>query len=122
MDDAKQGNGFDRHLFALQCIALENKMDIPQFYKDPLFAKSGGGGNFVLSTSTLGYFINVGFVAPMVKDGYGAFYTMLEDRIWIIITTYRDSEITSGKKFFDEFQKSMTEIMEVLSSEKDSKL
>lgn len=37
---------------------------------------SGGGGNFVLSTSTLGFTINNGFVGPMLLDGYGIFYTI----------------------------------------------
>lgn len=40
---------------------------------------SGGGGNFLLSTSTLGYSITNGFVAPMLKDGYGVFYTMTNE-------------------------------------------
>lgn len=76
MNEARKGHGVDRHLFGLWCIAYENKMDIPEFYSDPLYLKSGGGGNYVLSTSTLGYSVNVGFVAPMVLDGYGVFYTI----------------------------------------------
>lgn len=122
MKDAKNGKGFDRHLFGLWCMAHENKIPIPSFYDDPLFSKSGGGGNFVLSTSTLGYFINIGFVAPMIKDGYGAFYTMLEDRIWIAITTYRDSDITSTAKFYESFACSMTEIKDLIMASSESKL
>ena len=122
MNEARKGKGFDRHLFALWCMAHENKMEIPEFYSDPLYAKSGGGGNFVLSTSTLGYTINVGFVAPMVLDGYGVFYSMLDDSIWIIITAYRDSEVTSAKKFLDSFESSMREIKDVLENASQSKL
>jgi len=122
MLDARKGKGFDRHLFALWSLAYENKMDIPQFYSDPLYMKSGGGGNFVLSTSTLGYSINVGFVAPMVLDGYGVFYSMLDDCVWLIITSYRDSEVTSNKKFIDSFERSMEEIKEVFEDAIQSKL
>ncbi|XP_070500626.1 peroxisomal carnitine O-octanoyltransferase-like [Chironomus tepperi] len=122
MNDAKQGKGVDRHLFALSCLAIENQMSTPELYNDPLFLKSGGGGNFVLSTSTLGYFINIGFVAPMLKDGYGTFYTMLENRIWIIVTAYKESDVTSGKKFYDAFESSMTEIMDLLNFTSESKL
>ncbi|KAL7040782.1 hypothetical protein ACKWTF_000517 [Chironomus riparius] len=122
MNEARKGKGFDRHLFALWCLAYENKMEIPSFYSDPLYAKSGGGGNFVLSTSTLGYTINVGFVAPMVLDGYGVFYSMLDDSVWIIITAYRDSEVTSAKKFLDSFESSMQEIKDVLENASPSKL
>lgn len=122
MTDAKQGKGFDRHLFALWCLAFENQIPIPSFYNDPLFLKSGGGGNFVLSTSTLGYFINIGFVAPMIKDGFGVFYTMLENCVWIIISSFRDSEVTSSKKFLDAFNAAMTEIMTILNSSSVPKL
>lgn len=122
MNEARKGNGFDRHLFGLWCIAQENGIPIPKFYDDPLYSKSGGGGNFVLSTSTLGYSINVGFVSPMVADGYGVFYSMLNDCIWIIITTYRDSEVTSSKKFYDAFVESMLEIREFLQTSSGSKL
>lgn len=122
MNEARKGNGVDRHLFGLWCVAQENGIEIPELYGDPLYNKSGGGGNFVLSTSTLGYSINVGFVAPMVLDGYGVFYSMLDDCVWIIITSYRDSEVTSSKKFYDAFVQAMEEIREVLLSSAGSKL
>lgn len=122
MNEARKGNGFDRHLFGLWCIASENGIPIPEFYDDPLYSKSGGGGNFVLSTSTLGYSINVGFVAPMVADGYGVFYSMLNDCVWIIITSYRDSEVTSSKKFYDSFASAMSEIEEILEASSGAKL
>lgn len=48
MNEARKGHGIDRHLFGLWCAAYESKMDIPAFYDDPMYTKSGGGGNFVL--------------------------------------------------------------------------
>lgn len=122
MNEARKGNGFDRHLFGLWCIATENNIPIPEFYDDPMYAKSGGGGNFVLSTSTLGYSINVGFVAPMVVDGYGVFYSMLDDSVWIIITSYRDSEITSSKKFYEAFSSAMIDIKNICEASAGAKL
>jgi len=122
MNEARAGKGFDRHLFALWCIAEDNNIPIHELYEDPLYAKSGGGGNFVLSTSTLGYTINVGYVAPMVRDGYGVFYSMLNDCVWIIITSYRDSEETSSKKFYSAFEQAMLEIREVLEAAGSAKL
>lgn len=79
MDEARKGHGIDRHLFGLWCAAYENNLDIPALYDDPLYAKAGGGGNFVLSSSTLGFTPNVGFVAPMTLDGYGVFYSITSD-------------------------------------------
>ena len=37
---------------------------------------SGGDGNFVLSTSFVGYSPVYGGVAPMCKNGYGCFYSV----------------------------------------------
>lgn len=41
---------------------------------------SGGGGNFVLSSSLVGYTTVLGVVAPMVHHGYGFFYRIRDDR------------------------------------------
>lgn len=41
---------------------------------------SGGGGNFVLSTSLVGYLRVQGVVVPMVHNGYGFFYHIRDDR------------------------------------------
>jgi hypothetical protein len=42
-------------------------------------AYSGGGGNFVLSTSLMGYMRILGGTVPMCPKGYGVFYTIEED-------------------------------------------
>lgn len=61
MKEAKDGHGCDRHLLGLSILASENgslfteDSDFKALYKDPSYTKSGGGGNFYLSTSTSGY-------------------------------------------------------------------
>ncbi|KAH8341993.1 peroxisomal carnitine O-octanoyltransferase [Drosophila kikkawai] len=123
MNEARKGNGIDRHLFGLWCAAYENKMDIPAFYDDPMYAKSGGGGNFVLSTSTLGFTANVGYVAPMLFDGYGVFYSITSDAVYINTTAYRDSIKTSARKFNHMFKDSFRRISVLLEQlAKESKL
>lgn len=52
-----------------------NKHDNPS-----LFSPSGGGGNYVLSTSLTGYTPIGGGVGPMVPDGYGVFYNIMPDK------------------------------------------
>ncbi|XP_037910249.1 peroxisomal carnitine O-octanoyltransferase [Hermetia illucens] len=98
MNEMRKGNGVDRHLFGMWCAAYERNWDIPELYSDPLYAKSGGGGNFVLSTSTLGFTVVAGFVAPMVTDGYGFFYSITTKQINLITTAYRTSQKTSAFK------------------------
>ena len=46
-----------------------------------LVAFSGGGGSFVLSTSSVGGTKFCGGFAPMVEHGYGVCYTILPDRL-----------------------------------------
>uniref|UniRef100_A0A673AS02 Peroxisomal carnitine O-octanoyltransferase n=1 Tax=Sphaeramia orbicularis TaxID=375764 RepID=A0A673AS02_9TELE len=81
MAEAQEGKGeFDRHLLGLYLTAKEEGLPVPDLYKDPLYTKSGGGGNFVLSTSLVGYTTVLGAVAPMVHHGYGFFYRIRDDR------------------------------------------
>ncbi|XP_054726486.1 peroxisomal carnitine O-octanoyltransferase [Anastrepha obliqua] len=122
MNEARKGNGVDRHLFGLWCIAYENQIDIPEFYEDPLYIRSGGGGNFILSTSTLGYSTNVGFVAPMTLDGYGVFYTITSDTIYIQITAFRGSTITCAHKFNEIFKQEFSKLRTILEDTYNSKL
>ena len=49
------------------------------------FVFSGGGGNYLLSTSTIGYTPIVGGVAAMCTDGYGVFYSILPNRLVLFI-------------------------------------
>uniref|UniRef100_A0A674D2A2 Peroxisomal carnitine O-octanoyltransferase n=1 Tax=Salmo trutta TaxID=8032 RepID=A0A674D2A2_SALTR len=74
MAEAQNGKGFDRHLLGLYLIAKEEGLPMPDLFTDPLYSKSGGGGNFTLSTSLVGYTTVLGAVAPMVHHGYGFFY------------------------------------------------
>ncbi|KAK3515218.1 hypothetical protein QTP70_010620 [Hemibagrus guttatus] len=68
------------HLLGLYLIAKEEGLLVPELYSDPLYIKSGGGGNFVLSSSLVGYTTVLGAVAPMVHHGYGFFYRICDDR------------------------------------------
>ncbi|XP_007170354.2 peroxisomal carnitine O-octanoyltransferase isoform X1 [Balaenoptera acutorostrata] len=79
MKDCSTGKGFDRHLLGLSLIAKEECLPVPELFTDPLFSRSGGGGNFVLSTSLIGYLRVQGVVVPMVHNGYGFFYHIRDD-------------------------------------------
>uniref|UniRef100_A0A8D0HQR9 Peroxisomal carnitine O-octanoyltransferase n=2 Tax=Sphenodon punctatus TaxID=8508 RepID=A0A8D0HQR9_SPHPU len=80
MKECENGKGFDRHLLGLLLIAKEQGLPVPELFADPAFARSGGGGNFVLSTSLVGYTRIGGAVVPMVHHGYGCFYRIRDDR------------------------------------------
>ena len=50
------GQGIDRHLLGLYIAAHLNGVDtLPAIFTDRLYKASGGGGNYRLSTSNVGY-------------------------------------------------------------------
>ncbi|XP_040290476.1 peroxisomal carnitine O-octanoyltransferase [Bufo bufo] len=98
MDECQLGKGFDRHLLGLLLIAKEQGLAVPELFNDSAFTKSGGGGNFVLSTSLVGYTSVHGAVVPMIHDGYGFFYRIRDDRIVAACTAWKSSPETDAEK------------------------
>uniref|UniRef100_A0A8C2Z1M0 Peroxisomal carnitine O-octanoyltransferase n=1 Tax=Cyclopterus lumpus TaxID=8103 RepID=A0A8C2Z1M0_CYCLU len=103
--------GFDRHLLGLYLIAKEEGRPTPELFMDPLYAKSGGGGNFVLSTSLVGYTTILGAVAPMVHHGYGFFYRIRDDRIVVSISAWKSCRETDAASLFNNFSSSLHEML-----------
>ncbi|CAK6960680.1 peroxisomal carnitine O-octanoyltransferase [Scomber scombrus] len=116
MAEAQEGNGFDRHLFGLYLIAKEEGLPIPDLFMDPLYAKSGGGGNFVLSSSLVGYTTVLGAVAPMVHHGYGFFYRIRDDRIVISISAWKSYHQTDAATLFNNFSNSLHEMLHLATT------
>lgn len=115
MSECTKNEGIDRHMFGLYCIAVEHGIDIPEIFTDPAYAKSGGAGNFLISSSTVGYTPVVGGVAPMVKDGYGCFYSMMPTSLNFFISSFKNSEEAKAEEFIKALEKSLQEMREVLS-------
>ncbi|CAO4381415.1 unnamed protein product [Caenorhabditis nigoni] len=99
MADCMDGRGFDRHLLGLkQTLTIMNKgcgpkRAIPNFLKDDTWKRTGGDGNFLLSTSFIGYMDNeqpgtIGYVAAMRPDGYGCFYRIGKNRISVAVSDW----------------------------------
>ena len=103
MKECENMRGCDRHLMALSILASQHQLDLPIF-TDPSFTKTGGNGNFLLSTSCLGFSYIQGVVAPMVANGYGFFYRIDTHRIIYGVTSYNSDPSTSAQKFSDRFQ------------------
>uniref|UniRef100_A0A1B6D2K7 Choline/carnitine acyltransferase domain-containing protein n=2 Tax=Clastoptera arizonana TaxID=38151 RepID=A0A1B6D2K7_9HEMI len=122
MELAKRNEGCDRHLFGLACAAFEEGIDSHHMFKDPLYTKSGGGGNFILSTSLSGYLPIIGGVAPMCDDGYGVFYSICPKSIFVTISISRKSFETSTIKFYHTLFESLNNIRCLLESHSNPKL
>ncbi|XP_034553326.1 peroxisomal carnitine O-octanoyltransferase [Notolabrus celidotus] len=116
MGEAQEGQGFDRHLLGLYLIAREEGRPTPDLFMDPLYARSGGGGNFVLSSSLVGYTTVLGVVAPMVPHGYGFFYRIRDDRIVISVSAWKSCHETDAASLFNNFSSSMHEMFQLATT------
>ncbi|CAF5142459.1 unnamed protein product, partial [Rotaria magnacalcarata] len=78
MNAASKNQGCDRHLFALSMMATLTGKPF-DLINDPSWIKSVGSGNFILSTSCIGFTLSVGGTPPMCLNGYGVFYRLGSD-------------------------------------------
>ncbi|NXF36835.1 OCTC octanoyltransferase, partial [Nyctibius bracteatus] len=95
--ECENGKGFDRHLLGLLLIAQEQGLPVPELYVDNAFTASGGGGNFILSTSLTGYTRFSGSALPMVHHGYGFFYSIRDDRIVTTCSSWKSCPETEAE-------------------------
>ncbi|KAK7886788.1 hypothetical protein WMY93_026409 [Mugilogobius chulae] len=116
MEEAQEGKGFDRHLLGLYLIAKEEGLPVPDLFKDPLYSKSGGGGNFVLSSSLVGYTTVLGAVAPMVHQGYGVFYRIRDDRIVFSVSAWKSCHRTDAATYFNNLSSSLHEMLHLATT------
>ncbi|XP_042162885.1 peroxisomal carnitine O-octanoyltransferase-like isoform X2 [Oncorhynchus tshawytscha] len=116
MAEAQNGKGFDRHLLGLYLIAKEEGLPMPDLFTDPLYCKSGGGGNFTLSTSLAGYTTVHGVGAPMVQHGYGFFYRISEDRIVASCSAWKSSPETDAETLFQNLVTSLHEMLHLATT------
>lgn len=114
MEEGMLNQGCDRHLLGLYLIAQEEGEAIPKLYLDPSFIKSGGNGNYILSTSLSGYTVLQGGVAAMHEHGYGVFYSIQRQSMSFIVTSYKSSNETDAKKLYKSICSSLIEMQRLL--------
>ncbi|XP_065666925.1 peroxisomal carnitine O-octanoyltransferase isoform X3 [Hydra vulgaris] len=91
MKNAMDGQDIDRHFFGLRKIIELEGLSLPSLFTDKAWKLSGGDCNYILSTSLSGFTYSYGGMGPMVFDGYGVFYTISDESINIVISTWKDS-------------------------------
>ena len=115
MTECMENRGCDRHLFGLAVTAAEEKLPLPALFSHRSYAATGGAGNFVLSTSCLGYSVIQGIVAPMVERGYGVFYRINDERIIFGVSSYRSCAATNSQRFADHLRYNLSRVAEVMA-------
>ncbi|GAB1603436.1 peroxisomal carnitine O-octanoyltransferase-like [Argonauta hians] len=114
--EAQNMAGCDRHLLGLYMLARENGEEIPAIFTDPSYAKSGGGGNFTLSTSFVGYTSSQGGTLPMVKRGYGCFYHIENNMIFMFTSSFKSRTIPNCEAFNEQLHSVLDEMKTILPS------
>ncbi|XP_054166845.1 peroxisomal carnitine O-octanoyltransferase-like [Oppia nitens] len=117
MASATNGAGCDRHLLGLYLTALENGMQVPDLYTDPMYVKSGGNGNFVLSSSCVGYLNICGSVPPMVENGYSFFYGIESHQYSFTISSYKSCPETSAVRLQQELHEALMDMKRIVDSQ-----
>ncbi|XP_072042029.1 peroxisomal carnitine O-octanoyltransferase-like isoform X1 [Amphiura filiformis] len=118
LKECANGDGCDRHLLGLLILAQEEGISIPEIFTDPAFTKSGGGGNFVLSTSLTGYIGVHGMVMAMTYNGYGIFYCFADDSITLNMAAFKSCPETDVKRFFQQLNVSLLDMQRMLVASK----
>ncbi|OQS05085.1 choline/Carnitine O-acyltransferase, partial [Thraustotheca clavata] len=88
--EALDGQGTDRHLLGLQIASVLQNQPLHPLFTDPSYVKSGGNGNFILSTSNVsGYDWCWGGFAPMVDYGIGVCYSISNNFVGYTVTSMK---------------------------------
>ncbi|CAG0892833.1 unnamed protein product [Cyprideis torosa] len=118
MQRCEAGMGCDRHLLGLKMIAKEMGIDPDELpiFKDPSWKQSGGDGNYILSTSFMGYVTFVGGLVPMREDGYSFFYTMDRNAMYYSMACYATCPDTCIYRFQKEIARALTDVVELLTT------
>ncbi|XP_043941382.1 carnitine O-palmitoyltransferase 2, mitochondrial isoform X1 [Protopterus annectens] len=107
--EAAMGQGFDRHLFAMRCLAATKGSSLPDFYQDPAYKQINHN---ILSTSTLtSPAVQLGGFAPVVPDGFGIAYGVHDHWMGCNVSGY---PVRNVKEFLDCIHQSLDQIFDVL--------
>ncbi|GFU17044.1 peroxisomal carnitine O-octanoyltransferase [Nephila pilipes] len=118
MKDCSENKGCDRHLLGLYMMAIDEGMEVPQLFLDSSWSKSGGSGNFILSTSCVGFTPLGGCVMPMKENGYGSFYNIEDNRFTFTVSAFNRCPETNAAKFFQHIELSLKNMKHLLVSAK----
>lgn len=109
--EAAVGEGVDRLFFGLKMIVNEEKMEIPEFYKDVGWTRST---HFTLTSSQVPYktasFMCYG---PVVPEGYGCCYNPRKSDILFACSSFKDSSETCTKSFAETLKNTLCEMKKI---------
>lgn len=119
-NDSVNGLGVDRVLLGLKKVAIEEGLNVPEFYMDAGYTVST---HFKLSTSQVPSKNDaVMCYAPLVANGYGCCYNPRSDTINFGVSAFNSSPETQAPEFKKALEDSLTQMHDVLLLAQSSKL
>ncbi|XP_072026451.1 carnitine O-palmitoyltransferase 2, mitochondrial-like isoform X2 [Amphiura filiformis] len=113
--EAAMGQGWDRHLLALRFLAQDKELT-PDIFTDPAYAAIC---HIIISTSTLSSpAVMAGGFAPVVPNGFGVGYGILDNEHGVNITSYPASY--NVKDYVECVMGSLNQIHDVLQATSNS--
>jgi len=112
-NEAGNGLGFDRHLFALKNIAKKAGVATPQLFEDEMFSHMN---DIEVSTSNLTQplldIFGFGAVSP---KGYGIGYNVRNDSLNFVISNFRSNGVTDSSLYSQSLQSALSDIRSLFS-------
>ncbi|KAM9338278.1 carnitine O-acetyltransferase [Symphorus nematophorus] len=117
---AISGQAIDRHLLGLKMVAVEEKLSIPDVFKDTAYAKAL---HYQLSTSQVPSKTDcVMCFGPVVPNGYGVCYNPMEDHINFAVSSFNACEETNASNLARAVEDALLDIRTVLEQTPRAKL
>lgn len=117
---AISGQAIDRHLLGLKLQAAEEKLSVPEIFRDPAYAKAL---HYRLSTSQVPSKTNcVMCFGPVVTDGYGVCYNPMEDHINFAVSSFNSCRETDAGSLAEAVEDALLDMRTLLDTSPRSKL
>lgn len=117
---AISGQAIDRHLLGLKMVAVEEKLSIPDVFKDTAYAKAL---HYQLSTSQVPSKTDcVMCFGPVVSDGYGVCYNPMNDHINFAVSSFNACTETSATRLAQAVEDALLDMRTLLEQTPMAKL
>uniref|UniRef100_A0AAQ6I904 Choline/carnitine acyltransferase domain-containing protein n=1 Tax=Anabas testudineus TaxID=64144 RepID=A0AAQ6I904_ANATE len=114
------GQAIDRHLLGLKMQAVDEKLPIPDVFKDPAYAKAL---HYRLSTSQVPSKTDcLMCFGPVVPDGYGVCYNPMNDHINFAVSSFNSCEETNGARLAQAMERALLDMRTLLDQTPKAKL
>nr|XP_019961883.1 PREDICTED: carnitine O-acetyltransferase-like isoform X1 [Paralichthys olivaceus] len=117
---AISGQAIDRHLLGLKMQAVDEKLSIPDVFRDAAYAKAL---NYELSTSQVPSKTDcVMCFGPVVPNGYGVCYNPMSDHINFAVSSFNTCEQTNAARLAQAMEDALLDMKTLLEQTPRAKL